>query len=57
LRSPTPTASGSFRPGWNHPVAFDLPGLPNGTYFLHAQAGLGPKLERAGRSFKMVVLR
>lgn len=51
------SATGTFSPGWNHPVSFDLPGLANGTYFVLVQAGVGGKLEKAGRPFKLVVLR
>lgn len=50
-------AHGSYHAGWNYPVGFDLPGLPNGTYFLRVQAGSGGQKEKGARSFKLVVLR
>lgn len=50
-------AQGSFGPGWNHPVAFDIPGLSNGIYFTRLRAGVQGKLGKVGKAGKLYILR
>ena len=50
-------SQGVYGQGWNYPLSFAVPALPNGTYFVRVRAGVGGKLEKKGRSLRLVILR